>query len=97
MLDKVKIYLGITDTIKDDLLEVLIEDAINEVVAYCNLKQYDEKLDSTVIKMVLSNYNKLGSEGIDSHSYSGVSESFADGYSKDIVTMLNKHRRVRML
>lgn len=97
MLSKVKVFLNIKDTDKDELLTILIDNAKQEIINYCNLKEYDNKLDSTLIKMVLSDYNKLGSEGIASQSYSGVSESFINGYSEDIISILNKHRKLRML
>lgn len=100
MLDKLKVLLNITDTTdvaKDELLSILIDNAKQEIINYCNLKEYDTKLDSTLIKMVLSDYNRLGSEGIASHSYSGVSENFINGYSDDIISILNKHRKLRVI
>lgn len=96
MLEKIKIMLGLDET-KDELLKLLVDDAIEEVVNYCNLTTYPEKLNSTVIKMVIQNYNRLGSEGISSQSFSGVSESFIDGYTADIIMVLNKNRKVRFL
>lgn len=97
MNEHIKVLLGITDTSKDELISYLIDDAIAEVVSYCNLKSYDVRLNSIVIKMVLQNYNKVKIQGITSHSYSGVSESYTDGYTADVMAQLNKHRRVRFL
>lgn len=94
-----KVVLGIDlmDTSKDELLDYLIEDAINEVISYCNLRSYDEKLNSIVIKMASQNYNKAKIQGITSQSYSGVSESYTDGYTVDVIAQLNKNRRVKFL
>lgn len=99
ILDKVKALLDIkdTDSTKDDKLDVLIEDAIAEAIDYCNLKEYKTKLDSTVTKMVIQNYNKAKIQGISSQAFSGVTESFIDGYSIDVIAVLNKNRRVRFL
>lgn len=98
MLDKIKVLLGLSgDTAKDNLIEVLIEQAKEEAVNHCHLPEYIEALNSTVIKMVVQDYNRLGNEGITSQGYSGVSESFVDGYSKDVIAALNKHRKVRFL
>ena len=96
---KVKLLLGIAanDITKDNLLTMLIDDAIVEVIDYCNLKQYNTNLDSTVVKMVTQNYNKISNQGIASQSYSGVSETYVDGYSADVMTQLNKNRRVKFL
>lgn len=99
MRKRLKSMLGIelSDTTRDELLDYLVDDAINEIITYCNLKSYDEKLNSIVIKMVLQNYNKVKIQGITSHSYSGVSESYTDGYTADVMAQMNKHRRVRFL
>ena len=99
MNERIKMLLGIdvADTSKDVLIDYLIEDAIDEVVLYCNLKSYEVRLNSIVIKMVLQNYNKAKIQGITSQTYSGVSETYTDGYTQDIMTQLNQNRRVKFL
>jgi hypothetical protein len=99
MLDQVKLLLGLssTDTSKDDLLDTLIQMCSDEAVAYCNLLEYDEKLDRIVIKMVIQTYNRIGSEGVASQSFSGVGETFIDGYTLDIKTALNRYRKMVLL
>lgn len=96
---KVKLLLDIAadDATKDNLLTMLIDDAVVEVIDYCNLKEYNTNLDSTVVKMATQNYNKISSQGIASQSYSGVSETYVDGYSADVMAQLNKNRRVKFL
>jgi len=97
MLTQVKLLLGITDTSKDALLTLLIENCSDEAVAYCNLPEYDEKLDRIVVKMVIQTYNRIGSEGVAAQSFSGVSESFIDGYTLDIKTALNRYRKLVLI
>ena len=99
MLNKIKLLVGVspTDEGQNELFEVLIEMAQQEAVEYCHLEEYNEKLNPTIIKMVIEKYNRLGSEGITSQNYSGVSESFAEGYSKDIIASLNRNRKLRMM
>ena len=97
MLERIKLMLGLADTTKDVLLAMLAEDAIVEVTDYCNMAIYDVKLDSTVAKMVIQNYNKISIQGISSESFSGVSESYVNGYTIDVMNVLNKNRRVRFL
>ena len=98
ILDKVKLILFSTgNNTKDDILNMLIEDAKIETIVYCNLLIYDVKLDSTIVKMSIQNYNKSINQGISSESFSGVSESYVNGYSADVIVMLNKNRKVRML
>lgn len=99
MLDKIKLLLGISpaELAKDELLELLIDMAKEEAVEYCHLEVYSSKLDTAVIKMVVQNYNRIGSEGVAAQSFSGVSESYVEGYAADIISLLNKSRKIRLL
>lgn len=95
MLDKIKLLLGITDETADDLLNTLIAICKEEAYIYCNLPEYNEKLNNIVVFMVIEKYNRIGSEGTESQSASGISATYESFYSEKIVKMLNKHRRVR--
>lgn len=95
MLDKIKLLLSIADDTADDLLNTLIAICKEEAYIYCNLPEYNEKLDNIVVFMVIEKYNRIGSEGTESQSASGISATYESFYSEKIVKMLNKHRRVR--
>ena len=95
MLDKIKLMLSIIDDTADDLLNTLIAICKEEAYIYCNLPEYNEKLDNIVVFMVIEKYNRIGSEGTESQSASGISATNESFYSEKIVKMLNKHRRVR--
>ena len=95
MLDKIKLLLSITDDTADDLLNTLIAICKEEAYIYCNLPEYNEKLDNIVVFMVIEKYNRIGSEGTESQSACGISATYESFYSEKIVKMLNKHRRVR--
>ena len=95
MLDKIKLLLSIIDDAADDLLNTLIAICKEEAYIYCNLPEYNEKLDNIVVFMVIEKYNRIGSEGTESQSASGISATYESFYSEKIVKMLNKHRRVR--
>lgn len=97
MLEKIKAYLGITDTSKDALLNILLDMAKAFAVDYCGLAAYDTALDNIVISMVVEDYNKMGDEGISSKSISGVSESYVDGYSVKIMAALKTHRKIKVV
>lgn len=98
MLEKIKMLLNLTDNDdSDELLAMLITLCKEEAYTYCNLDEYDEKLDFVVIQMVVERYNRMGSEGAVSQSTSGVSASYSDFYSAKVVKLLNKHRKVKML
>jgi len=95
LLDRVNLLLGIND--KDVLMQIFIEDAQTEVIDYCNLLTYNVKFDGTVAKMVIQNYNKSKIQGIISESFSGVSQSYIDGYTNDVKQFLNKNRKARFI
>lgn len=99
MLEKIKILLGIAeeDESKDDLINLLISLCKNEAVDFCNLPEYDSKLDSAVISMVIERYNARGTEGLSSVSGSGVNEHYKDGYSSNIISALIKNRKIRCI
>lgn len=99
MLEKIKVLLGIADndSSKDELLEYLISDAEHFVCSYCRCSNYNSEFDTVVVKMVLEDYNKLGLEGVQSRSFSGLSESYNSNYSDDIYALLKTFRRVIVL
>lgn len=97
MLEKIKTLLALTGTSKDALLNVCIEQAQSEIELFIN-RPYDLDMEHIAIQMVVEKYNKRFSEGIASTSTSGLSTSFKDGYSKEIMLQLNQlKRRVRFL
>lgn len=95
MLDKIKILLGLTNDSKDELLSILIALCKDEAVDFCNLTEYNNKLDSAIIMMVIERYNKMGTEGVSSVSTNGINEDYINGYSEDILSKLRKNRKVK--
>lgn len=96
MLNKVKLLLGLTDETKDDLLTILIEQAIDEALTYTHQDCVDE-LNTAIIQMVVYKYNRIGTEGVESEGYSGVSFNYATDYPESILRALNAKRRLRTL
>lgn len=97
MLEKIKTLLALTGTSKDALLNVYIEQAQSEIELFIN-RPYDLDMEHIAIQMVVEKYNKRFSEGTASTSTTGLSTSFKDGYSKEIMLQLNQlKRRVRFL
>lgn len=93
LLDKVKMLLGITNDDKNDLLTILIEQAIDEAMAYTHNDCVDE-LDTSIIQMVVYKYNRLNTEGVDSESYSGVSFNYSADYPESIMRGLRAKRKL---
>lgn len=93
MLEKIKLLLNINDEYKDALLTLLIQQAIDEAIEFTHNSDTSE-LESTIIKMVLFNYNRLGTTGIDAESYSGVSYTYAADYPEGILRSLKSKRKL---
>ena len=93
MLEKVKLLLGIADNTKDDLLTLLIEQAVEEAIVYTHNECVDE-LNTSIIQMVVYKYNRIGTEGVDSEGYSGVSVQYTSDYPENIMRGLRAKRKV---
>ena len=95
MLERIKLLLSIADDEQDELLSTLIVLCQEEAYIYCNLEEYDSKLDFIVTQMVIERFNRIGSEGLVSQNHSGVSSAYTNFYSDKVMRFLNKHRKVR--
>ena len=97
MLERIKLILNISDVNKDALINAYIEQAKTEIELYTR-RVYATEMDGLVVQMVIEKYNRRFNEGISSVSTSGVSSSFKDGYSKEIIVQLNAlQKRVKIL
>lgn len=89
MLNDIKLLIGLTDDSKDQLLNLLIEGAIEDAIALTGNEDIKNDLPYTIMKMVIYNYNRLGVEGLEQESYSGVSYTYLTDYPEDIIKMLD--------
>ena len=97
MLNNIKIRLGdAVSNYSDDLINLYIEDAKSEVSSYCN-RELDEELEYCVEKIVVIKLNRINTEGLTSQNYSGTSESYIDGYPADILAVLNRKRKIKVV
>lgn len=97
MLERIKLLLNIDDESKDALLNELIDNATEFAANYTNNADAIESLSGAIIAMVIFDYNRLGSEGLTSENYSGVSFGYAAGYGEDIMRQLKRYRKVRVI
>lgn len=92
MIDDLQTLTNSTNT---TVLTLLMNQCKQIATDYCNLSEYNEKLDEIVKVMVCERFNKLSADGISSQSYSGISESYTDDFSPMIYKSLRKHRKLR--
>ena len=106
MLGDLKLMLGIDDTSRDDLLKLIISTATARLKVLLGGIEPPESLDYIIREVSIVRFNKIGSEGIVSHSVEGESQQFSDsdfdGYKDDIQAFLESQKdsskgRVRFL
>ena len=93
MLENIKLLLSISSTEKDNLLTLLIQQATDEAKAFTHRDDVCE-MESVIERMVVYNYNRLGTEGLNSESYSGTSYNYASDYPEQILKMLKGYRKI---
>lgn len=97
MIENIRLMLGdASDNYSDAQITIAYAQAESEVKAYCR-RSIDEELETTVQKITIIKLNRMNSEGLASQSFSGVSESYVDGYPADIMMVLNRKRKVKLL
>ena len=97
MIEELKILLGDSATnYSDALINLCLKQALAEVEAYCNRKA-DAELEMVAQKIAIIKLNRMNTEGLASQSYSGVSESYVDGYPADVMAVLNRKRKIKVI
>lgn len=97
MLEEVKILLGdAAANYTDALISLCIKQAIAEVEAYCK-RDLDTELEMIAQRIVIIKLNRINSEGLAAQGYSGVSESYIDGLPADIIAVLNRKRKIKVV
>ena len=97
MIENIKLLLGdAAANYSDELITLCYEMALQEVETYCN-RTADKELETIAQKMAIIKLNRMNTEGLQSQSYSGVSETYVDGYPADIMAVLKRKRRVKVL
>ena len=94
ILDKLKRRLGIDSTDEDALLNDIIGDVKLYIYNFCNLNNVDDipdTLSGVALDMAVIDYNRIGTEGLKSESYSGASYSY-ERYGNDIINALYRER-----
>ena len=97
MIENIKLLLGnAAANYTDAQIKLCYEMALGEVEAYCN-RSADNELEMIAQRIATIKLMRMNTEGLQSQSYSGVSENYIDGYPADIVVVLNRKRRIKAL
>lgn len=97
MLEELKILLGATaENYTEAQMGLALKLAIAEIEDYCN-RELDYGLELTALKIAVIKLNRINTEGLASQGFSGVSESYIDGYPADIQAVLNRKRKIKVV
>lgn len=97
MLEEIKLLLGdAADNFTEAQINLAYKLALAEVEDYCN-READTALELVAERIAVIKLNRLNTEGLASQSYSGISESYIDGYPADIQAALNRKRKIKVI
>lgn len=97
MIEEIKILLGdAVDNFTEAQIGLCAKQALAEVEAYCG-RSLDYELETIAQKIAIIKLNRLNTEGLSSQSASGVSESYIDGYPAEIMAVLRKKRKIKVI
>ena len=78
MLEEIKIILGIADNALDSQLNIIISNTNARLKMLLGGLDVPENLNYVVTEVSVKRFNRIGSEGITSHTVEGESMSFTD-------------------
>ena len=93
------IYLGVLyDTQVVHYEEYLAQSlhSIAEVEEYCG-RDLDYGLEIAALQIAKIKLLRMDTEGLASQGFSGVSESYIDGYPAEIQKLLNRKRKIKLI
>jgi hypothetical protein len=97
MLEELKVLLGdAAESFTEAQMGLCLKLAIAEVEEYCR-REMDYALEIAALQIAKIKLNRLNTEGLASQSFSGVSESYIEGYPAEIQNLLNRKRKLKVL
>lgn len=94
LLEKIKRRSSAAKNESDELLNDLIDETQEEIKEFTHREDIPPSLEGSLIELVVIKCNRLGTEGISSESFSGVSTSYLNGFPKYIEKKLRKCRKL---
>ncbi|MDT2766540.1 phage head-tail connector protein [Lactococcus raffinolactis] len=93
LLERLKARLD-ENELSDDKLQEIIDDVTQEVLSDTNQSELNLQLSSAVVSLSVITVNRIGTEGLASEGYSGVSTSYLDDVPPRVASILNANRRL---
>ena len=97
MIEEIKLMLGdAASNYTEAQISLALKLALAEVEAYCN-RAADMELELVAERIAVIKLNRINTEGLTSQGFSGVSESYIDGYPAEIKAILNRKRKLKVV
>lgn len=97
MIENIKTLLGDAATAYTDAqIALCYQMAQAEIENYCS-RLLDSELELIAVRIAIIKLNRINSEGLVSQGYSGVNESYLNDYPADIMKVLNRKRKVKIV
>lgn len=75
-LDNIKILLGLENDEKDEVLTVLLTNAVSTINIYLGVTELPQELNFVAEQLAVIKFNKLGSEGIQTEKIDVLSTTY---------------------
>ena len=97
MLEDIKTLLGDAEgAFTDAQINLCIKLATAEVESYTR-RELDTELELVALEIAKIKLNRLNTEGLAAQSFSGTNESYLDGYPAEIIAVLNRKRKIKVI
>lgn len=97
MIEEIKLLLGeAASNYSDALIGLCAKQALAEVEAYCK-READAELEMAAEQIAIIKLLRMNTQGLSSQSFSGVSENYIDGYPAEILAVLDRKRKIKVL
>lgn len=97
MIEEIKLLLGeAAANYSDAQISLCYKLALAEVEEYCK-READTTLELVAERIAVIKLNRINTDGLASQSFSGVAESYVDGYPADILAVLNRKRKIKVV
>ncbi len=96
MLENLKIMLGIEGDDCDEKLRLIVSNTTSRLKLLLGGIEPPEEMDHIILEVSIIRFNRIGSEGMASHSVEGESLSYSSddfsGYADEIQAFLDKQK-----
>ena len=97
MIEELKVLLAETaDNFTEAQMGLALKMAIMEVEEITK-RELDYSLELVALQIAKIKLNRLDTEGLASQSFSGVSETYLDGYPQEIQDILKRKRKIKVI